>query len=125
MVDKIALVHALTRLEVLLRTALTPQQYHTCASLLPALRSAVGALEPPNLPSIELKFLTDATLRQRYHLTEREVEVLQLLLLGQSNTGVAHTLHVSEHTARHHTERVLRKVHVHSRAQLAAAIGGR
>ena len=124
MVDTIALAHALTRLEALLRTVLSPQQHHTCATLLPALRVAVGVLERPSLPSVGLKSPTDGTLRQRYRLTGREVEVLRLLLLGQSNNGIAHTLCVSEHTARHHTERVLRKVHVHSRAQLGAAIGG-
>ena len=93
--------------------------------MLPSLRAAVGILGRPSLPSVELKPLTDGTLRQRYGLTGREAEVLRLLLVGQSNAGIAHILQVSEHTARHHTERVLRKVHVHSRAQLAAAIDGR
>ena len=122
MVDTIALAQALTELEVLLRTVLSPEQTDACATLLPSLRAAVGVLERPSLPSVQLKLLTDGTLRQRYRLTRREVEVLRLLLLGQSNTGIAHTLRVSEHTARHHTERVLRKVRVHSRAQLSAVI---
>ena len=91
--------------------------------LLPSLRAAVRALEGPSLPSVELRLAADGALRQRYRLTRREVDVLELLLLGQSNTGIAHTLCLSKHTARHHTERVLRKVHVHSRAQLSAAIG--
>lgn len=117
MVDTVSLAHALTRLEVVLRTVLSPQQFQSCATLLPALHAAVGILERPSF--------ADGTLRQRYLLTEREVEVLQLLLLGRSNAAIARALHVSEHTARHHTERVLRKVRVHSRAQLAAAIDGR
>ena len=117
MVDTIALAHALTRLDVVLRTVLSPQQFHSCATLLPALHLAVGILQRPSL--------SDDTLRQRYRLTGREVDVLQLLLLGRSNAAIADALRVSEHTARHHTERVLRKVHVHSRAQLAPAIDGR
>ena len=122
MVDTIALTQALTKLEVLLRIVLSPEQHNACATLLPAIREAVGVLERRNLRSTELKRLRDGILRQRYRLTRREVEVLPLLLLGQSNTEIAHTLRVSEHTARHHTERVLRKMHVHSRAQLSAAI---
>lgn len=116
MVDTIALAQSLTELAVLLRTVLSSEQYAACATFLPALHAAVGVLEQPSL-------LTDGKLRQRYRLTGRESEVLRLLLLGQSNTRIAHTLSVSKHTARHHTERVLRKVQVHSRAQLSAAIG--
>ena len=124
MVDTIALVHALTRLEVLLRAVLTPQQHHLCAALLPSLQTAVGILQRPSATLPGLGAAADEGLRQRYRLSRREVEVLRLLLLGKSNVGVADALRVSAHTARHHTERILMKVHVHSRAQLAAAIGG-
>ena len=105
----------LTELEVRLRTVLSREQYDACVFLLRALQAAVGVLKGSSL-------LTDGSLRQRYRLTGRESEVLRLLLLGQTNTGIAHTLRVSKHTARNHTERVLRKARVHSRAQLATAI---
>jgi len=122
MVDSISLAHAVTRLEGLLRVFLSPQQHHQCASLLRELHAAIGVLARPRLAS---EGSSDEALRQRFRLTKREVEVLRLLLRGESNSGVAHALHLSEHTAHHHTEQVLRKVHVHSRGRLPAAIAAR
>jgi DNA-binding CsgD family transcriptional regulator len=57
-------------------------------------------------------------LRKRFHLTAREQQVMRLLLRGMSNTEIAHTLGISAHTARHHTERVFTKVDVRSRWML-------
>ena len=48
-------------------------------------------------------------------LTAREREVAALLAARRTNAEVAAALGVSEHTARHHTERVLRKLGVRSR----------
>lgn len=59
-----------------------------------------------------------AVLRQRYGLTDRELEVVHELAAGRSVRGVGEQLGMSEHTARHHTERVYRKVGVHTRAAL-------
>ena len=125
MVDSITLAHTLTRLEALLRVVLSPQQHHQCASLLPALRAAIGILTRPGLASHTSADVSDDALRQRFRLTKREVEVLRQLLRGESNSDVASALRISEHTARHHTERILHKLHVHSRARLPAAIGAR
>jgi len=113
MIDTTSLAEDLTQLEGLLRALLTPQQYDSCAALLPS-RASLASVTLP-----------DEVLRHRFHLTKREVEVLHLLLQGVSNAGLAAALHVSEHTARHHTERVRLKLNVHSRAQLPAAIAGR
>ena len=63
-----------------------------------------------------------AYLQKRYGLTSREVEVATLLAQGRSNTAVAAALHISTHTARHHTQRVLAKLDVHSRAEAGAKI---
>jgi DNA-binding CsgD family transcriptional regulator len=41
---------------------------------------------------------------------------------GRSNASIATTLGVSEHTARHHTERVMVKLGVRSRAQVAPTL---
>ncbi|MEP6573818.1 MAG: LuxR C-terminal-related transcriptional regulator [Gemmatimonadota bacterium] len=57
-------------------------------------------------------------MRHRYGLTARETEVAMLLANGCSNTNVATELHVSRHTARRHTERVLAKLQVSSRAKV-------
>jgi DNA-binding CsgD family transcriptional regulator len=61
-------------------------------------------------------------LRDRYGLTLREIEVTRLLLRGESNREIADRLSISEHTARHHTERVLDKLGVRSRAAIPRAV---
>ena len=66
---------------------------------------------PALTPDIEL-------LRERFRLTEREQEVARLLCLGQSNVAIAEALGISPNTARHHTERVLMKLDIRSRAAI-------
>jgi DNA-binding CsgD family transcriptional regulator len=61
-------------------------------------------------------------LRDQYGMTPREIEVAALLAQGLSNIGVAGRLRISPHTARHHTQRVLAKLGVHSRAEAAARL---
>ncbi len=63
-----------------------------------------------------------AYLQERYGLTRRELEVATLLAQGRTNTAIANTLHISTHTARHHTQRVLGKLGVHSRAAAGAKL---
>jgi DNA-binding NarL/FixJ family response regulator len=63
-------------------------------------------------------------LERQFHLTGREVEVAMLLAEGRSNQAIAKTLRISTHTARHHTQRILNKLHVHSRAEAGARIRG-
>jgi DNA-binding NarL/FixJ family response regulator len=59
-------------------------------------------------------------LRLHYGLTARELEVAALLAQGRSNTAIAEALRISTHTARHHTQRILTKLDVHSRAEAGA-----
>jgi DNA-binding CsgD family transcriptional regulator len=66
----------------------------------------------------------DARLRERFGLTEREVQVARFLSRGLPNAEMARQMFVSPHTARHHTERVLRKLGVTARAQVAEALNG-
>jgi DNA-binding NarL/FixJ family response regulator len=61
-------------------------------------------------------------LQSEYGLTTREVEVARLLAQGLANADVAQRLGISPHTARHHTQRVLVKLGVHSRAAAAARL---
>ena len=63
-----------------------------------------------------------AYLQHRYGLTRRELEVATLLAQGRTNTAIANTLHISAHTARHHTQRILGKLGVHSRAAAGAKL---
>lgn len=52
-------------------------------------------------------------------LTEREVEVLQLVARGRSNREIAGKLTISEATARTHVSNILHKLHLASRTQAA------
>jgi DNA-binding CsgD family transcriptional regulator len=87
------------------------------AGLLSNDASVLIALEVP-----ERKPLSDEELRQRYMLTAREVEVARLLAVGKQTSEVAEALGVSTHTARHHTEHVLAKLGVKTRAAVAALL---
>lgn len=68
--------------------------------------------------------LTDSALRDRFRLTPRQIEVARLVAVGRSTREVARTLGISEHTVRHHIERVLRRFGVRSRSAVAAVIAG-
>ena len=65
-----------------------------------------------------------ATLQSTYGLTPREIQVAMLLAQGRSNVAIAAALRISPHTARHHTQRVLAKLGVHSRAAAGALLRG-
>jgi DNA-binding response OmpR family regulator len=68
--------------------------------------------------------LSDEALRERYGLTARQTEVVRLLAEGCSNQEIAQRLEMSYYTARNHTEQVLGKLGVSSRAAVGALLYG-
>lgn len=58
----------------------------------------------------------------RFGFTRREAEVALLLAGGSPNSAIAQALGISEHTARHHTRRVLLKLGLHSRARAGSVV---
>jgi two-component system, NarL family, nitrate/nitrite response regulator NarL len=56
------------------------------------------------------------------HLTEREVEVLQRLVDGETTEALAHGLGITVHTARTHVQKILVKLGVHTRLQAATMV---
>ena len=68
--------------------------------------------------------LSDEALRERYGLTARQTEVARLLAEGCSNAEIATRLEMSYYTARNHTEQVLGKLGVPSRAAVGALLYG-
>lgn len=63
-----------------------------------------------------------AYFQEKYDLTPRETEVADLLAQGRSNAAIAAALSISTHTSRHHTQRILTKLGVHSRAEAGAKL---
>jgi DNA-binding CsgD family transcriptional regulator len=63
-------------------------------------------------------------LRKRFGLSPREVEVARLLADGLSTRELSAMLRVSTHTARHHTENVMRKLRVRRRAEVGRRLRG-
>lgn len=51
------------------------------------------------------------------YLTDRELEVLQLLRNGLDNKAIASTLQISKHTVKFHISSILSKLHVSSRTE--------
>lgn len=57
--------------------------------------------------------------RKRQNLTERELEVLQLLTKGRSNKEIGSTLHISEDTVKSHLKTLFVKLDVQDRTEAA------
>ena len=120
------------RLQDLLSSFVTLQ--HNNRTLLKQLRGSVNqlrtlrknlqqrpqaAMSPGGSASVQ-----EDDLRQQFGLTRREAQVACLLSQGRSNQSIAQELEISEHTARHHTQRILAKLEVHSRGEAGAKIRG-
>ena len=52
-------------------------------------------------------------------LTEREYEILKLIVMGKSNTEIANELFISVYTAKAHVSAILQKMGVQDRVQAA------
>ena len=66
--------------------------------------------------------LGETGLMRRFGLTVQEARVAVLLADHRPNREIAERLGVSVHTARHHTERVLTKLRIHSRHDVRRVI---
>ena len=66
----------------------------------------------------------ETQLREAYGLTPREISVALLLASRRSNSEIADQLCLSPYTVRRHTERVLLKMGLQRRTEVAAAITG-
>lgn len=55
---------------------------------------------------------------KRKHLTEREREIVMLILSGKNNRNIAETLSLSVSTIKTNVENIYRKFEVHNRVEL-------
>jgi DNA-binding CsgD family transcriptional regulator len=86
---------------------------HDVGAMVMLKREALGAAAPQ---------ISEHALVRRFGLTGQEARVAVLLADQRTNREIADCLGVSVHTARHHTERVLAKLHIHSRYDVRRAI---
>jgi DNA-binding CsgD family transcriptional regulator/PAS domain-containing protein len=104
-------------------TAVTPTaRYTVTASALDREPSSYGLAVAIIVERADQATFAESALRDRYHLTPREIEVARLLDRGSSNVEVARILGISAATARHHTEAVLLKLGLSSRARVPSLL---
>ena len=97
----------------------------TVDELIHALKSAAAGeiLVSPALLARLLPRLSRERRGGGINLTQREVEVLQVLAEGASNAAIAERLGISLNTVRNHVQSILAKLSVHSKLEaLAAAV---
>lgn len=94
---------------------------HTVDELILAVRAAYNgeALISPAMLSRLLDRLSDRS-RPGSDLTARETEVLRLLADGRSNQAIAKALDIRLATVRNHVQRVIEKLHAHSKLEAVA-----
>ena len=81
-----------------------------------------GAAMNPTIAAKVLKMFTQFSQPQEqdYGLTERETEILHLLVNGLSKKHIAGQLHISLHTVDTHLKNIYAKLHVHSQVDVVA-----
>jgi len=60
--------------------------------------------------------------KKNFNLTKRELEVLRLICLGDTNKRIAGKLFITEYTVKDHIKKIMRKMGVDSRGWIIAAI---
>ena len=80
----------------------------------------VPFIRDKNCGIVPARQLSRAVFKERHsNLTQREYEVLKLIVDGQSNSDIAKTLTISEHTAKAHVCNIIQKLVVDDRTQAA------
>lgn len=86
------------------------------AALADGLAHPDGTLSPSEQSEPRADHL--ASLAKRYHLTERELEVITLLAQGRSRISIGEKLFISENTVRTYVKNIYSKLDVHSKQAL-------
>lgn len=80
----------------------------------------VPFIRDKNCGIVPSRQLSRSVFKERHsNLTQREYEVLKLIVDGQSNSDIAKTLTISEHTAKAHVCNIIQKLVVDDRTQAA------
>jgi DNA-binding NarL/FixJ family response regulator len=90
-------------------------------SMLEAVGRGEAAISPATAARIITELVRPApAVTDADRLTDREVEVLELVTAGLRNKEIAARLGISENTAKYHLRNILEKLHAESRTELAA-----
>ncbi len=84
------------------------------ASIAAPIKEKIKSLYQQNKPQSRASFKSEHA-----NLTEREYEVLKLVVEGKSNSEIAEALSISEHTAKAHVCNIIQKLVVDDRTQAA------
>ncbi|MFW6250790.1 MAG: response regulator transcription factor, partial [Alkalispirochaetaceae bacterium] len=68
--------------------------------------------------------LDPKTLRTAYGISPRELEILRLVATGKSNKEIGAELYISEGTVKNHLYRIMRKLDVGNRTEIAVRLTG-
>ncbi|MFW6216133.1 MAG: LuxR C-terminal-related transcriptional regulator [Alkalispirochaetaceae bacterium] len=68
--------------------------------------------------------LDPLTLCDSYGISRRELDILQLVAMGKSNKEIAAALFISEGTVKNHLYRIMRKLKVGNRTEIAVRLSG-
>jgi DNA-binding NarL/FixJ family response regulator len=70
------------------------------------------------------KYLDPKSLPAQYGISPREMEILQLVAKGRSNKEIGAELSISEGTVKNHLYRIMRKLDVGNRTEIAVRLTG-
>jgi len=91
------------------------------AILAVSLGSMQHALTSPQAPGLAVVVGPRVLPPPAFHLSPRELEVLQLVAEGYSNTMIANRLHLSDNTVKGYVEALLTRLNARNRAEAVAA----
>jgi DNA-binding NarL/FixJ family response regulator len=81
-----------------------------------------GGIHIPNVTSFSARPLAQNPTEMPWNLTDRQVEVLKLVMDGLSNKLIARKLDIAESTVKIHVSAVFRELQVNSRTQALLAV---
>ena len=92
--------------------------YFTEVELINSVRMVAGGLgtfSAQALAALSNPTPTKASLADRFGLSEREADVMELIAQGAANTDIAHQLFISEKTVKNHINRIFTKLRANNR----------
>ncbi|NWJ41986.1 MAG: PAS domain-containing protein [Geothrix sp.] len=108
---------------ILQLTAPPPHHFYLVHILKPSdreLRPQAAREEPETPPRAAVLSARESPDVRARKLTQREVEILGLVAAGRTSAEIASLLHISTLTVRNHTQNILDKLEVHSKAEAVA-----